>query len=159
MEASDNPAAMVMAAHLTAQATHGDMELRKKSKWQLTRRLYEQGYGRKDILELFRLIDWLVVLPEGLEIAFREELIKFESEKTMPYVTSIERLGRQEGRQEEAANLVMRLARKRFPALSAEIESAIRRLPLERLECLSEALLDFGTFDDLDIWLRTTSTS
>jgi predicted transposase YdaD len=77
----------------------------------------------------------------------------------MPYVTSIERLGRQEGRQEGRRegiiDLSVRLARKRFQALSAEAETAIRKLPVERLEGLSEALLDFATLADLEAWLKT----
>ena len=150
LESNENPAAIVVSAQLAAQATCGDMELRKASKWRITRRLYERGYGRKDILELFRLIDWLMVLPAGLAVAFRGELISFESEKTMPYVTSIERLGRQE----EAANLVIRLARKRFTTLSSETEKAICLLPLECLESLSEALLDFVALEDMLNWLR-----
>ncbi len=154
LENSANPAAVVVAAHLAAQATGGDMERRKKSKWQITRRLYERGYRRQDILELFRLIDWLLVLPEGLAIAFREELIKFESEKTMPYITSIERLGRQEGRHEEAASLIVRLARKRWAGFGPDDEAVVRQLPLGSLEALSEALLDFATIADLRHWLE-----
>jgi hypothetical protein len=100
LEQSDNPAATVVAAHLAAQATDGDMELRKVLKGQLARRLYERGYGEKEILELLRLIDWLLVLPEGLEIAFREELTTFEREKTTPHITSFERLSREEGLQQ-----------------------------------------------------------
>jgi hypothetical protein len=99
LEEGDNPAGLVVAAHLAAQATRGNMDLRKSSKWQLTRRLYERGYQRKEILDLFRLIDWLMILPDGLEIEFRRELINFEKEKVMPYITSIERIGREEGRQ------------------------------------------------------------
>lgn len=67
---------------------------------QLVRRLYERGFGRQDILDLFRLIDWQIPLPERWEIDFRREVAELEKEKVMPYVTSIERLGRQEGRQE-----------------------------------------------------------
>ena len=100
LEQSDNPAATVVAAHLAAQATGGDMELRKVLKGQLARRLYERGYSKKEILELLRLIDWLLVLPKGLEIAFRAELTTFEREKTMPHITSFERLSREEGLQE-----------------------------------------------------------
>jgi hypothetical protein len=80
----------------------------------------------------------------------------FEQEKVMPYVTSIERLGRQEGRQEEAANLTVRLARKRFRTLPAETEDAIRALPLEHLERLSESLLEFPALADLESWLKAT---
>ena len=75
----------------------------------------------------------------------------------MPYVTSIERLGRQEGRQEgrreEAANLIIRLAKKRFVGIALDDEATIRRLGLDGLEALSEALLDLATIDDLRCWL------
>ena len=100
LEASDNPVAVVIAAHLAVQASAGDMPARYDSKRALTRRLYERGYERQEVLELFRVIDWLLVLPKELEVAFRRELMEYEQEKAMPYVTSIERLGRQEGRQE-----------------------------------------------------------
>lgn len=76
LEDAANPAAVVVAAHLAALSTRNDMELRKKFKWQLTRRLYDRGSGRKDILELFRLIDWMLGLPGQLEIEFRKELIR-----------------------------------------------------------------------------------
>jgi len=64
--------------------------------WQL----YEAKFERQDILDLFRLIDWLMPLPEALEIDFRRNLAQFERQKNMPFITSIERLGREEGRVE-----------------------------------------------------------
>ena len=100
LDASDNPVAVVIAAHLAAQATAGDPAARHDFKWALTRRLHERGYGWQDILELFRLLDWLLVLPEELEVAFRRKLTEYEEKKNMPHITSIERLSRQEGRQE-----------------------------------------------------------
>jgi len=100
LDASENPAAVVVAAHLATQRTAGDMAQRHRLKWALTRRLYERGCARQEVLELFRLIDWLLVLPEDLAVAFQRELRDYELQKAMPYVTSIERLGRQEGRQE-----------------------------------------------------------
>ena len=100
LDASDNPVAVVIAAHLAAQATAGDPAARHDFKWALTRRLHERGYGWQDILELFRLLDWLLVLPEELEVAFRRKLTEYEEKQNMPHITSIERLSRQEGRQE-----------------------------------------------------------
>ncbi|MCF7669953.1 MAG: transposase, partial [Verrucomicrobia bacterium] len=67
-------------------------------KWELTRRLYERGYGKDEVLNLFRRIDWLMILPDENAVEFRKQLVEYEKEKTMPYVTSIERLGRKEGR-------------------------------------------------------------
>jgi hypothetical protein len=155
---SDNPAAVVVQAHLEAQATRGDMELRKKSKWQLTRRLYERGYSRQDILELFRLIDWLMVLPEGLGIEFRRELMEFEQEKVMPYITSIERIGReegwqegrQEGRQEALRENIFDVLQARFGAASeavrpplGEITGETRLKDLLRRAALADSLNQF----------------
>jgi hypothetical protein len=48
-------------------------------------------------MELFRLIDWMVNLPEAAEEEFKREIQHFEEENQMPYVTSVERLARQEG--------------------------------------------------------------
>jgi hypothetical protein len=70
LEQENNPAAVVIAAHLATLQTAADMAGRKLLKWELTRRLYERGYGKKDVLEIFRLIDWLMVLPEDLKVAF-----------------------------------------------------------------------------------------
>lgn len=81
LEREDNPAAVVIAAHLATQRSTGNMEVRKGLKWQLTRRLYERGYERQDVRQLFRLIDWLMELPQSLEVAFGRELIQYEQEK------------------------------------------------------------------------------
>ena len=99
--------------------------------------------------ELLRLIDWLMVLPEAMEDAFEQELMEFESEKAMSHITSFERIGIKKG----AADVTVRLARKRFPEFGPEDEAAIRKLSLARLEELSEALLDFAGIADLRDWL------
>jgi hypothetical protein len=97
LEASRNPFATVVMAHLRAQETQADPEARKAAKWQLLRRLYEQGYARADILNLFRFIDWVLGLPEALEEALWHEIIAYEEAKRMPYVTSVERIGIKKG--------------------------------------------------------------
>ena len=42
--------------------------------------------------ELFRLIDWLMVLPKGLNQSFWKDVAKIEVEKRMPFITTPERL-------------------------------------------------------------------
>jgi hypothetical protein len=100
LERENNPVAIVIAAHRAAQSKSRDPVLRKAMKWEITRRLYERGYSKEDVLELFRLIDWLLHLPEEQRIEFRREVIEYEASKHMPYITSIEEMGRQEGRLE-----------------------------------------------------------
>jgi hypothetical protein len=104
----------------------------------LVRLLYERGYGRKDILELFRVLDWLLQLPEGLEQEFKRELIAFEEQANMPYITSIERLGRQEGRQEGQANMLLSLLAVKFGPLG---EAERRHV----LDADAQTLLEWST--------------
>jgi predicted transposase YdaD len=61
--------------------------------------------------------------------------------------------GRAEGRQEGERDLALRQLRRRCGALSPEQVARVRGLPLERLEELAEALLDFQGPADLDGWL------
>ncbi len=63
LEASDNPFATVVLAHLVAQDTRRSASRRRQVKLTLTRRLYERGYSRERVLSLFRFIDWLLALP------------------------------------------------------------------------------------------------
>jgi len=62
-------------------------------------------------------------------------------------------LGRQEGRQAEAAALTLRLLEHRCGALTASQQARIQALPLSALEPLSVALLDFQGPKDLNAWL------
>lgn len=101
--ADRNPFATVVLAHLAAQATRRQPELRKATKFALTRRLYEAGYARQDVLELFRFIDWLLQLPAELEQAFWQEMTAYEEAQRMTYITTVERRGIEIGRAEGEA--------------------------------------------------------
>jgi len=95
-----NPFAVVTLAHLQTQATRHDPENRYAAKLNLARQLYRKGYERKDILELFRFIDWIMTLPPAMEMQFKEAIMAYEAEVRQPYITSVERLAIQEGRQQ-----------------------------------------------------------
>ncbi|MFP4438541.1 MAG: cytosolic protein [Chloroflexaceae bacterium] len=101
LEASRNPFATVVMAHLTAQETRQDAPERARAKLHLTRRLYELGYSRTDIINLFHFIDWLLRLPEELEQQFWQEIEAWEEAQKMPYISSVEQRGIQKGRREE----------------------------------------------------------
>ncbi|WP_375514018.1 cytosolic protein [uncultured Nostoc sp.] len=100
LEASSNPFATVVMAHLKAKETRQNDQERKRWKLDLTKRLYEKGYQREDIINLFRFIDWVMRLPEELEQSFWQEVTQYEEEKKMPYITSVERRGIEQGKRE-----------------------------------------------------------
>jgi predicted transcriptional regulator len=62
--------------------------------------------------------------------------------------------GVQQGRQQGEADLLIRLIQRRFGEIPQNLEEIIRNLPVERLEDLGLALLDFDTLTDLDNWLH-----
>ncbi|MCI0381278.1 MAG: hypothetical protein L0215_27145 [Gemmataceae bacterium] len=97
LEASDNPFAAIVLAHLQALATHGDPATRQQRKLRIIKGLYRGHWSKEDVRELFRLIDWIMTLPEDLDEALRTEIHEFEEEQKMPYITSIERLAKKEG--------------------------------------------------------------
>ena len=92
LEESSNPFSKVVLAHLKARQTLGDPVGRHGLKIRLVRGLLEQGFGAKNVRELFRVIDWLMELPPPLAIAFEQDLEAFQKERHMPYITSIERV-------------------------------------------------------------------
>jgi hypothetical protein len=100
LEASANPFAMVVIAHLRTQETAIDSERRYYWKLALIKRLYERRYPREDVLALFRFIDWIMKLPEDIEKRFSQALLDFEEDKDMRYITSVERFGIEKGIQQ-----------------------------------------------------------
>jgi hypothetical protein len=123
LENSDNPFATVVMAHLKTQETNKKSGERKTWKLSLIRRLYELGFQERDIRNLYRFIDWVMILPEHLEAEFWQEFKEFEEqcvarvprvvataeqERTMSYITTSERIGYQRGKEEGEQTLVLR---------------------------------------------------
>jgi len=61
--------------------------------------------------------------------------------------------GEARGRAAEAASVTLRLLNRRCGPLSAATTARIQALPLQQLETLTDALLDFAGADDLANWL------
>ncbi len=100
LAASSNPFAQIVLAHLKARETHNEPESRCDWKIRLVRNLFERGFSQREVRELFRLMDWMMVLPPPLENVFWQEVDKIQEERHMPYITSIQRVGRREGMRE-----------------------------------------------------------
>jgi len=154
LEASDNPFATVVMAHLKTQQTSNKDKERKTWKFSLIRRLYELGWQEIDIKHLYRFVDWVMLLPEPLEAEFWQELKQFEQERSMTYITTGERIGYERGREEGKEELILRLLQKRVGELPEETIVSVKALNVTQLEELGEALLDFTGIDNLTHWLE-----
>ncbi|MCO5761208.1 MAG: hypothetical protein NHG36_06810 [Chromatiaceae bacterium] len=113
LEASDNIFALVVMAQIRAKVTD-DVETLKGWKFRLIRLMYERGYERALILELFRLIDWMIRLPAGLEADFRQQLYAYEEQQRMPYVTTVEQAGIEKGLRQGESIVLLALLQEKF---------------------------------------------
>ena len=81
------------------------------------------------------------------------ELIAFEEQAKMPYVTSIERLGQEEGckegRQEGEALVLMRLIELKFGPPSEAVRAQINAADADTLLRWSERILTAQTLDEV----------
>ncbi len=98
LEASRNPFALVVLAHLDSRkARRSSPEMAFEAKWRLIRRLYSKGYERENVLRVLKFIDWVLRLPKVQEEALCDRVHTLEGKKTMPYVTSFERVAMERG--------------------------------------------------------------
>jgi len=148
-----NPFALVTAAHLLTQRTRKNVKARYRAKWQLAKLLYERDWGKQQIIDLFAVIDWLMTLPPELEKKLWTSISELERNMKLPYVTSVERLGiekgRQEGRQEEGVFFLRRLLVKKFGDLPASFETRLTEASIADLELWGDRILEAKTLTDI----------
>ena len=90
----------------------------------------------------------LVLKKEVIRAVIREEIMQ----ESVIY-QDIKAQGKAEGIKEGEVSLVLRQLKRRLGQLELEDENRINQLPVEQLEALGEALLDFSNRDDLLAWL------
>jgi heme oxygenase len=81
------------------------------------------------------------------------KLEETEKEGIMQIVTSWMEEGIEQGARQEARSLILRLLTRRVGQLPEVILAQVNELPIEQLEALGEALLDFADLSDLQAWL------
>ena len=159
LEASHNVFAAVVMTHLKAQETKRSPAARKQWKLTLIKRLYERGYDRSAILDLFRFTDWLLILPEELKCSFWEELRVYEEEQRMPYITSVEEIGYdrglEAGEKKRARSTALRLISRRFGTVEASVAGQVETISIEQLDELTDVVLDAKSIVDITDWLAS----
>jgi len=156
-----NVFAWVTAAHLLAQRTHGNADIRYTEKWRLIRLLYERGWRKRRIIDLFTIVHWLMPLPVELERRLMCNIRRLERRHNVEWINPYDKLrfeegekkgikiglakGLQEGRQEGAAQLLERQLNRRFGTLSPTIQKRLAKASPEQLARWSEAVLEAQT--------------
>ncbi len=150
-----NPFSVAVAAHLKAKMTQNDMETRVLYKWSVIKSLYRAGFDRATILELNRFIDWVMALPQDLAEKFKSDLLKFEEEQNMPYVTSYERIATQQGLQQGLQKGLPEQLEEKFGRLKKAVKTRIQNADEETLTRWGKRLLSATTLGEVfeDKWL------
>ncbi|NWO11394.1 hypothetical protein HLV40_13420 [Chromohalobacter salexigens] len=137
LEASTNVFALVVMAQIHAKRLK-DGATRKDVKVALIRLLYERGYSREQVVQLFIIIDWMLQLPRALEPEFAQAVNTIQEEKHMPYVNTLERVEREkalhEGRHEGVEGMLRKQIALKFGDLPDWAD--------ERIASASDAQLD-----------------
>ena len=97
LENNANPFAIIVIAHLRSLETSDDYKNRLFWKLTLVKKLYNKGYSREEILNLYRFIDWLMILPKNLSLKFHNSVKKYEEDKEMAFITTAEKIGIEQG--------------------------------------------------------------
>jgi Domain of unknown function (DUF4351) len=108
---------------------------------------------RTDALKLFGNLRIILESQKSKKIE-DQELIMQLSPLYLAEIQAAEDRGRQIGKRHEE-NLIIRLLNRRVGAISLQLQEKIKTLPLEKLDNLGEAILDFVEIEDLTTWLDT----
>lgn len=63
----------------------------------IIRLMYERGYSKQQIQELFNVIDWMIQIPSDLNEDFLNAIYAIEEDKKMPYINTAEKVGLEKG--------------------------------------------------------------
>ncbi len=150
LEASDNPFATVVLAHLDTRETRQKLGERKDRKFALVKRLLERGWAARRVRQLFRLVDWLMELPEDLKIEFRKQVTEYQGEKRMPFIDTLEEIRLERGRADAFTKGIEKLLTLRYPDAAAGLMSEIRQIhDHQQLERILDAAATVASPDEL----------
>ena len=151
LEADPNPFALVTLAHLQTKATRQDPQARFEAKWRLIKILLSRGWQKERIVELLKVIDWMMYLPEHFKQQLWQNVRQLATEKHMAYVTSFEQIGidkgMQAGMQAGEAIALQKLLTKRFGVIPAETVSQITTASSAQLDAWLDRVLDAPSLD------------
>ncbi|MEP7337286.1 MAG: hypothetical protein ABI977_06035 [Acidobacteriota bacterium] len=173
LAAHANPFSFAVRAHRRAQASSGDslkrydlrMALRAECEEEIRRN--SNKTNREEVVKywqgILKFIEWVMQLPEDLEIKFDDEFIAHYGEKAMEFMTYRERIdrnkgreegrqeGREEGRIEGEIKLLLKVLSARFGEIPKRLNEIILRIDDSNLlEQLAEVAVTCASMDEFE---------
>jgi (p)ppGpp synthase/HD superfamily hydrolase len=132
LEASSNPFATIVMAHLKTKATTGKLPQREQWKWKLIRGLYEKEFEREQIIKLFEIIDNMMTLSTELQSSLESKIKQFEEERTMPLISNMELRGIERGKEigalQNARDFVKTVLESRLGEVPLDVEQYLNKV-------------------------------
>ncbi len=157
--ASTNPFALVTLAQQLENRTANVDADKYATKLRLMRLLFEQGYEKSAIRNLFTFIDWILQLPAELEQHLQRQLAESSLENDMQYVSYLERTaearGREEGREEGLEFAIQTVLESRLGNAPDELMEKVRQLDEAQLRDLLAFISVARTLDDVEAQLNS----
>ena len=155
--ADPNPFALVTAAHLLTRRTRGRPRQRMAAKWQLIRLLYERNWSRERVIGFFKVLDWMMTLPDTLSDRLWQDIEQYEGKQNMAYITTVEQIGIRKGMQKGMekgiekgrAQILLDLLTHRFGPLPKAIVARIESGPSTDIDRWARRVLEAGTLDEV----------
>jgi len=139
LQKSTNPFAVVVMAYLKAQETKDNLDERWHWKLNLIRGLYERGWSKENIINLFRFIDWVLAVPKEMEQSLVEKIGEIEEEKQVNYLSPYEQLALDRGVRLTSQENIAAIIRARFGQPSQTVTERLQNIEnIETLRSLVE---------------------
>jgi flagellar biosynthesis/type III secretory pathway protein FliH len=160
----------VVAAHLGALSTQNDPQARLTLKLSLAKKLFKRGFDKDQVVKLYKFIDWILALPEELEIKYNESIQQLVEEKSiMNYVTSGERIatkrgfeqgllqgiekgiekGIERGKQDGERYLLSRQLQRKFSVIPERYLQLLAQADADRLLIWGERVVEASTLEEV----------
>lgn len=166
LEASDNPAALILLAHHFTWSTKYEQTHRRRFKVHLTRLLFRKGYSAKEVDGLFKVLDWMMRLGREQAIIFTQEVLSLCEEPDMSaYVNTFEwvfteqgiekgkelglREGIEKGIEKGSERLLRSLLSRRFGELPTWVTARLADADADTLERWSLKVLDAQRLEEV----------
>jgi hypothetical protein len=147
LERSKNPFTIMVMAHLRTQSSTQDLEQRKEWKWELIKSLYERGYAKLEIVNLFKFMDKMMTLPPELQEQIKTRVRQYEAEREMPFLSTMEEMaekrGEEKGEKSNNKKSIINLLQKRFGELPETLRESVNKI--EEMSVLEKLLLETVT--------------
>ena len=164
LEQSDNVFALVVMAQIKAKRVK-EGSARKDAKIGIIRLMYERGYSKQQIQELFNVIDWMIQIPSALNEDFLNAIYAIEEDKNVSYINTAEqvglekgeligiqkgeKIGIQKGIKQGEASLLKRLIVKKFGSIPDWAESLIDDATSAQIDAWGDNILTAESLESL----------